>query len=105
MPKLPPIISLLEPPAKVPAVLVQSLVKVWVSPAPRLSVPVPVIMSAAPPTFPVKVATPGVLFAIKTFPVVMNPVILLVPDPAIVILELPGVNVPELPKAPPKVIG
>jgi len=85
---------------------------VWVSPAPRSSVPPgPFIVKPVPPMFPFKMAVPAVL-VINTKPVVVPfPVVVKLPIfcnsvvPAIVILELPALKVPVAPmiKSPCKV--
>ena len=98
----PPIFKVLVLLFKVPAVMVQSPVKVWVK-APRFSVPPePFIVKAPPFTFPVKVAVPAV-FVIETNPVVVKPAIDCVPLPAMVIGDALAVNVPLLVKLPPRV--
>ena len=89
-----PNFNTLEPPFKVPAVLVQVPVNVCVSPAPRLSVPpVPLIVSAPPFTLPVKVAVPAVL-VIDTFPVVVKPAMLPEVVPLSITLFAPKFKVP-----------
>ena len=92
---------LLEPPLRVPAVLVQVPVKLCVREVPRFSVPpVPVKLKPPADTLPVKVAVPAVFDSI-TLPVVVNPPIFwLARVPVIVIDELPAVKVPELMKSP-----
>src|ERR1035437_151984 len=97
---LPPIFNVLEPPLRVPAVLVHVPVNVWVRPAPRLSVPpMPLIVSPPPFTLPRNVAVSAVL-VMDTVPVVVNPAMLCAAPPPIVMAEPLAVNVPLLLKLP-----
>lgn len=99
----PPILIVLEPKFKVPAVRVKVPEKVCVKAVPKLSVPaVAFIVKPEPEIFPVKVAVPDA-FEKVTKPVVVNPAMLWVAMVlSMTIGELPAVNVPELVKLPPK---
>ena len=73
---LPPIFKTLEPPFKVPFVLVHVPVIVWVNPVPRFRVPPAVLfVSDAAFMLPVRVAIPADLLQV-TEPVVVNPAML-----------------------------
>ena len=79
-----------------PAVRVHVPVKVWVSPTPRSIVPpVPLMVSAAPLTFPVNVAVPAV-FVIETVPVVVNAPMLCATEPVMVTPPVVPLTVPPL---------
>ena len=104
----PPIIKVLEFPFTVPAVRVQSPLKVWVRlPVPGSKFKVPpelLIIKELPDTLPVKVAVPVVL-VIETFPNVVNPAMLWAAIVFVITIgELPAVKVPPVfTKLPPKV--
>ena len=99
----PPIFKVLEPPLRVPLVLVHVPVNVCVNPVPRFRVPpLPLIVRPAPLTLPAKVAVPAVL-VMETVPVVVNPSMLCVAAvPLIVIGDTLAVKVPSLTKLPPR---
>ena len=91
------------PPSSVPAVLVQVPENVCDNPLPRLSVPpVPLIVRPTPLTALVNVATPADLI-IDTVPVVVKPFMDWAAAPENDIPPVPGVNVPEIERLPPKV--
>ena len=79
---VPPILKVLKPPLRVPAVRIHPAEKVCTSavPASRFNVPpTPFSVKLAPPMFPVKVAAPAVL-VIRTIPVeVPFPVVVKLP--------------------------
>ena len=97
-------LSVLLPPFSDPAVKVISPVKVCVNALPRFKVPpIPLMVSAAPFTFPVKVAVPPVL-DIETVPVVVKEPILWVAVPEMVTPPVVPLAVPPLlTRFPPKV--